>query len=102
MNDLISAIDSGQWLLAAGAVLVLATEGVKRLAAVLGHEVPTEWQPWLAALLGVSGGIGTCLLAGQCWWQAILTGGTAGATAGGLWSLLARHVLKAHEHKPTK
>lgn len=89
-----AAIKAGKWGVAVGFMLLALTQLVKYLATKLEKEIPTNWQPWVAAILGVIGSVGLALSIGIVWWEALVSGIFFGAAAGGLWSLVVKHFAK--------
>lgn len=83
---LITAIEHGQWEIAAG-LLLLAVVTVARLYLEPRLEDPAA--AWVSAIAGVLGAAGVALAAGAVWWHALLLSLLAAGPSAGLWRLLA-------------
>ena len=94
VSGLVEMVKAGKWGMAVGLALVLLTKAVKWGAVSLEREIPKNWQPWIAALLGVVGSVGVALAAGIVWWEAVLAGLFVGSSAAGLWSLAIKHLSR--------
>jgi hypothetical protein len=94
IDSIVQAFKAGKYGLAIGFLLLLLTELVKRGVRLFKKDLPPAWLPWIAAGMGVSGTVGISLSVGAHWSEAVMAGVAVGATAGGLWSMLARHFRK--------
>jgi len=105
VTQIISSFESGQWLLGAVAVISLLTWIFN--SKITKDAIPSDWRPWIAAVLGVLLAVFTALSVGIPWWKAIVAGLFTGVAAGGLWSLVLKHVetllsAKAKDKKQVK
>ena len=85
------AASGGQWALAIGFLLMLGTWGLKKVA----PQLPSKSLPWIATGCSLVGYLSQALLQGGDWRQALIHGFIAGATAVGLWEMIAKHLVPA-------
>lgn len=88
---LIDAIKSKNWPLAVGLILMLVVFVANKLG--LKNLVGPKAVPWIAMGLAVFGTVGTGLITGLGWADAIVQGVLAGVVAIGGWELLLKHFL---------
>lgn len=98
---IIQSFQAGKIFLALNGIIMVLTwllnVGLKNIL-----PIPTKAQPWIAAGLGVASGIVAMLAAGVPWWEAIISGFSIGAGAGGLWSLIGKHALTSKKTKAAR
>jgi len=87
---IINAFNTKNWGVFAGLVIMALVWILKKF---VWKALPTVALPWVAAGAGIIAAVATGLISGVVWWQAILNGLLVGTAAGGLWSLVGRHVF---------
>lgn len=105
VTDLVQAIRDKNWTLMVALIvmlLVLAVDTVLFKFGVLSDKARKMALPWIAAGTGCLVTFSSTLIAGGGWWAAILSGFVLGTAAGGLWSLVGKHVKKLIAKKTKK
>ena len=88
---LVDAIQSKNWPLAVGLFLMLLVFAANKLG--LKKLVPPKALPWVAMTIAVCGTVGTGLVVGLGWAEALVQGVLTGVVAIGGWEMLFKHVL---------
>ena len=99
INGVVSAFKTGKWGIGVGLLLLLLTQAIKFVAELFNAEIDSKYHAWIAAFLGVAAAVGVSLSSGVVWWEAVIGGVFCGAAAGGLWSLVAKHLQKKAPEK---
>jgi len=95
ITTLIDAATQGQWVVVAGAAVMVLVAVIQWGAKTFAKRIPAKAMPWVSAAAGTLSGVGLGLLTAKiAWWQAALGGLVAGAAASGLWSLVGKHLLR--------
>tara|TARA_Y100000034_G_scaffold133455_1_gene198955 strand:- start:995 stop:1474 length:480 start_codon:yes stop_codon:yes gene_type:complete len=89
--DLAHAIESKNWPLAIGFILMLVVFGANKFG--LKDKVGSKAVPWVALGLAVASTVGVALSSGVAVSTAVIQGLTAGLAAIGSWEGLFKHIL---------
>lgn len=95
VDGVVAAFQNGAWAVGIGLILSLIAWIVRRFVLA---PVTSRWAkaaPWVAAGASLLAAVGTSLALGIVWWQALIQGVVAVASAGGLWAELSRREKKA-------
>lgn len=88
----IKAIESKNWPLLAGVLIMLVLLVANKLG--LKNKVNKKFIPWIGVLMAVLTSVGTMLVTGIDWKDALVQGFLVGAAASGLWELLKNQLNK--------
>lgn len=90
---LLLALQNNSWPVAVGFLLMLLVWAFNKF--LKGKLSGNKWTPWIAVAVGVVGTVGANLALGALiWWEALIQGFLAGASATGFWELLFKHFMK--------
>jgi len=92
-EELVHAIESKQWPLAIGFILMLVVFAMNKVG--LKDKVGAKAVPWVALGLAVASTVGVALSSGVAVSTAVIQGLTAGLAAIGSWEGLFKHILGA-------
>lgn len=92
-EELVHAIESKQWPLAIGFILMLVVFAMNKVG--LKDKVGAKAVPWVALGLAVASTVGVALASGVAVSTAVIQGLTAGLAAIGSWEGLFKHILGA-------
>lgn len=88
----VKAVKSKNWPLLAGVILMLLLFLANKLG--LKEKVNKKYIPWIGVIVSVLGSVGTMLITGILWYEAVIQGFLVGAAASGLWELLKDKLSK--------
>lgn len=99
INAIIAAFKEGRWAAGIGLAVMFLIWILRKFIWKL---IPKKVLPWLTLVLGCTVTVATELIAGIVWWQTLIDGFLASASAMALWSLIFKHVLPSadDEEKP--
>lgn len=90
ISAIIQAFKEGRWAAGIGLAVMFLIWVLRKFIWTL---IPKKVLPWLTLALGCTVTVATELIAGIVWWQTLIDGFLASASAMALWSLLFKHVL---------
>lgn len=90
VTAIIQAFKEGRWAAGIGLAVMFLIWVLRKFIWTL---IPKKVLPWLTLALGCAVTVATELIAGIVWWQTLIDGFLASASAMALWSLLFKHVL---------
>ena len=88
--QLVQAVQAGQMQLVLGLLLMILIWSLKSF----WSSFPPDVVPWLAAVIAVAGSAAIGLVSGWPWEKILTDALTISTSAGGLWSLLGKHIAK--------
>lgn len=88
-QNISTAIENGHWAIFAGLAIMILI-GIARQ---FFSSFPTKYIPLVSAIIGVFSTVGTALASGASIIHAIVSGIVTGSAAGGLWSLIGKHLM---------
>lgn len=91
VSDIINAVQGAHWAVLAGLVLTVLVWVARRICGE--DRLPAKYIPLVNAGIAVVVAVADLLVRGTVWYEALGTGFLVGATAGGLWSILGKHIL---------
>lgn len=98
VTSIVAAVEQGHWAVLAGAVLTVLVWIARRM---LGEKkLPAKAVPIVNAVIALAVSIADYLVRDVPWYTAVASGFIVGATAGGFWSMLGKHVLPLPDKPP--
>jgi hypothetical protein len=89
LNGFVMAVQTDQWLVAAGIATTLIVVLLRRTGAL--DAVPLKAMPWVASAVAIASSIATSLVSGVGLVEALTQGFLVGAAASGFWELVVKH-----------
>lgn len=90
VDQLIAASEGSHWTALAGVALLILVWIFQK---VTSGRLPQKRVPLINAAVAVVLAVAGLLALGRPWYEALATGALVGATAGGFWSMLGKHIL---------
>lgn len=99
VSAIVQAFKEGRWAAGIGLALMFVIWILRKFIWKL---IPQKVLPWLTLGLGCTVTVAIELISGIVWWQTLIDGFLASASAMALWSLIFKHVLPSgdKEEKP--